>query len=153
MTSDNSAQLFLHKFAQTWGIELKTSSPIYPKANGLVEKSVQKCKRILSKSKDSGSNPYIALLQYHNSLVDILPHPHSYYRVDSLDLPTIYIPTPKTKGCHQVGLPLQLKRHAEMQNPIMTNLQNPFLNLRLKTLLLSNENQTTHDQGKDNCIP
>ena len=95
MTSDNSAQLFLHKFnefAQTWGIELKTSSPIYPKANGLVEKSMQTCKRILSKSKGSGNSPYIALLEYHNSPLDNLTSPAQLLQSRQLrpSLPSMY---------------------------------------------------------------
>ena len=78
ISSDNGPQLFSQEFkdfAQSWGISLKTSSPIYPRSNGLVEKSVQICKKILTKAKEAGTDPHIALLEYRNSPVDSYASP------------------------------------------------------------------------------
>ncbi len=50
------------QFAQEWKFEHQTSSPYYPKSNGLAEKAVQIVKRLLSKSKQDGKDPYLSLL-------------------------------------------------------------------------------------------
>ena len=52
--SDNGPQytaMEYKQFAQEWKFEHQTSSPYYPKSNGLAEKAVQIVKRLLSKSK------------------------------------------------------------------------------------------------------
>lgn len=70
VVSDNGPQLNcqeMFQFAQDWGFEQIFSSPRYPKANGLAERSVQTVKNLLTKARETGQDPYIALLQYRNT--------------------------------------------------------------------------------------
>jgi hypothetical protein len=55
------------QFAQKWNFEHQTSSPYYPKSNGLAEKAVQIGKRLLSKAKQDGKDPYLSLLECRNT--------------------------------------------------------------------------------------
>ena len=57
-------------FAEEWDFKHVTSSPRYPKSNGLSEKFVQTVKRILTKSKETNSDPYLGLLELRCSPVD-----------------------------------------------------------------------------------
>ena len=63
-----SSELF-RDFANEWGFEHKTSSPLHPMCNGLAEKSVGIAKKLLTKAKESNQDPYIALLEYRNTLL------------------------------------------------------------------------------------
>ena len=68
--SDNGPQYSSKNFAQfckKWGITHLTSSPQYPRSNGLAEKSVQTLKKLLSKSLKSGSDANLVILQYRNT--------------------------------------------------------------------------------------
>ncbi|XP_046557148.1 uncharacterized protein K02A2.6-like [Haliotis rubra] len=70
IVSDNGPQYASEEFrevVQKWNIEHITSSPLYPQANGLAEKSVQTVKRLLLKAKQSGGDPYWSLLAYRNT--------------------------------------------------------------------------------------
>uniref|UniRef100_A0A3B5RDT7 Integrase catalytic domain-containing protein n=1 Tax=Xiphophorus maculatus TaxID=8083 RepID=A0A3B5RDT7_XIPMA len=63
--SDNGPQYNcreFRKFLQDYGFQHITSSPLHPQGNGKAEKGV--IKRLLKKSSDSGSDPYLALLSY-----------------------------------------------------------------------------------------
>lgn len=74
MFADNGPQFDsqeMRMFATTWGFQLQTSSPHYPKSNGLVERSVQTVKNILRKSIDSDSDFYLGLLVYRSTPLDI----------------------------------------------------------------------------------
>jgi len=51
------------KFANSWGFEVKTSSPRYPKSNGMAESAVKIAKNIMKKNKDID----MALLTYRNT--------------------------------------------------------------------------------------
>ena len=66
--SDNGPQFasceFVH-FAETYGFEHRTSSPIHPQGNGEAERAVQTVKRLLKKSTD----PYITMLNYRTTLL------------------------------------------------------------------------------------
>ncbi len=44
-----------------------TSSPYYPKSNGMAERSVKSTKRLLKKSKETGEDPYLMLLEWRNT--------------------------------------------------------------------------------------
>ncbi|XP_055839176.1 uncharacterized protein LOC129907130 [Episyrphus balteatus] len=54
-------------FAKDWDIQHQTSSPYYPRSNGLAERYVQTAKSMLKKCFKDQSDPYIALLNYRNS--------------------------------------------------------------------------------------
>ena len=70
VVSDNGPQFASESFtdfARTYGFDHRTSSPKYPQSNGKAEKGVQIVKRILGKAKDSGTDPYLALMQYRSA--------------------------------------------------------------------------------------
>ena len=76
--SDNGPQYTsdeYKKFSTEWGFKHVTSSPYYPQANGLAEKSVQIIKHLLEKAKCDGKDPYISLLELRNTSVDNLGSP------------------------------------------------------------------------------
>ena len=53
MRSDNGPQYSsssFKKFAKDWGFQHITSSPEYPRSNGLAEKTVQRVKNLLEKN-------------------------------------------------------------------------------------------------------
>lgn len=62
-------------FCHNWGIEHNTSSPYLARSNGLAERSVQIIKKMLLKSQESHSDPYMALLQYRTTSKGNLPSP------------------------------------------------------------------------------
>lgn len=68
--SDNGPQFIskdFKKFCRDYGIQHTTSSPYYPKSNGLAEKTVQTLKRLLTKAKREGRDPYLSILDYRNT--------------------------------------------------------------------------------------
>ena len=54
-------------FASKWDFEVVTSSPHYPKPNGLVERNVQTVKQLLRKADESRQDAFLALLEFRNS--------------------------------------------------------------------------------------
>ena len=54
-------------FASDWEIEVVTSSPHYPKSNGLVERNVQTVKLLLRKADESKQDGFLALLEFRNT--------------------------------------------------------------------------------------
>ncbi|XP_053374360.1 uncharacterized protein LOC128546956 [Mercenaria mercenaria] len=68
--SDNgpcySSQEFVN-FARKWDIKHETCSPYHSQSNGLAEKYVSICKRILTKAKASKGDPLIGILQYRTT--------------------------------------------------------------------------------------
>ena len=63
MRSDNATYYVSEEFkvfAQTWGFEIRTSSPRYPQSNGLAERSVGTVKKLWRKESDKE----LALLAY-----------------------------------------------------------------------------------------
>ena len=58
-----------HNFASECGIQLSTSSPNFPQSNGQSVRAVQTMKRLLKKAIDRCDDPYIALMEYRNTLV------------------------------------------------------------------------------------
>jgi hypothetical protein len=54
-------------FAREWDFIVVTSSPLYPKSNGMAERAVQTSKNILKKAYEENTDMYYALLQYRNT--------------------------------------------------------------------------------------
>lgn len=68
--SDNATAFTSYEFkefAKQYDFKLTTSSPEYPKSNGMAERSVQCIKNLLKKSKDSNQDFYLALLTFRNN--------------------------------------------------------------------------------------
>ena len=57
-------------FAKRWEFKHTTVSPLYPQANGRVEKKVQTVKNLLTKAKQDRRDPYLRLLEYRNTPID-----------------------------------------------------------------------------------
>ena len=55
------------EFAMTYEFELVTSSPNYPQSNGRVENAVKTAKQLMKKSKEAGTDFYLALLDWRNT--------------------------------------------------------------------------------------
>ena len=71
--SDNGPQYAsreFQEFARSWGFRHITSSPKYPRSNGLVERTIQTVKKLLSKALSSHQDPYLAILENRNTPVD-----------------------------------------------------------------------------------
>ena len=54
-------------FAAAYEFELVTSSPNYPQSNGRVENAVKTAKQLMKKSKQAGTDFYLALLDWRNT--------------------------------------------------------------------------------------
>ena len=68
--SDNGTQFSsaeFQSFLAEWGVSPDTSSPRYPKSNGLAANAVQVVKKMMLKCIDTGEDPFLALLAYRNS--------------------------------------------------------------------------------------
>lgn len=73
LRTDNDTRFMSEEFQsylKKMDISHSTSSPIYPKANGHVEKAVDIVKRIMTKAADSKTDPLLGLLEYRNMPVD-----------------------------------------------------------------------------------
>ncbi|UYV77037.1 K02A2.6-like [Cordylochernes scorpioides] len=62
-------------FTNEWDIEHKTSSPGYPKSNGLVERMVQTVKKQLKKCRQDNTDPYMCLIALRTTPSNNLPSP------------------------------------------------------------------------------
>ncbi|CAC5381738.1 unnamed protein product [Mytilus coruscus] len=60
---------------KSWGFTHTVSSPHYQQSNGLAERFVQSVKKMLSKSKQDGKDPYIAMLKYRNTPLENIDSP------------------------------------------------------------------------------
>ena len=70
LVSDNAPQYSSEEFKQfsrDWGFEHTPISPYHSCDNGLSEKGVGIAKKLLKKAKQSGQEPYLALLEYRNT--------------------------------------------------------------------------------------
>lgn len=54
-------------FAEEWDFNIITSSPRYPKSNGLAERTVGICKEMLRKSQEAGTDIYKSILEYRTT--------------------------------------------------------------------------------------
>ena len=70
LMSDNGPQFSseeFKKFAADYQFQHITSSPNYPQSNGKAENAVKTVKSIMSKAVESGTDPYLALLDFRNT--------------------------------------------------------------------------------------
>ena len=58
------------KFSKEWWFQHVTTIPHHPQANGLAKKSVQVVKNLLTKAELDKRDPYLNLLEYHNTSVN-----------------------------------------------------------------------------------
>ena len=66
--------------AKQWEFKHTTTSPLYPLANKLMEKSVQ-----TKESANQSKARYLGLLEYRNIPIDDVAHQHNYSWVDKSD--------------------------------------------------------------------
>ncbi|KAI4900308.1 hypothetical protein NFI96_009493 [Prochilodus magdalenae] len=62
-------------FSGAWDFRHITTSPRYPRSNGLAERTVQTAKHILDKAKAENKDHYLGLLEHRNTPVDNLNSP------------------------------------------------------------------------------
>lgn len=68
--TDNGPQFSssaFQQFSKEYQFQHTTSSPYHPQSNGMAEKGVQIAKLLLTKAKEDGQDPYLALLEYRNT--------------------------------------------------------------------------------------
>ena len=78
LTTDNGRQFVSHEFeqfAKEWNFVHSTSSPYYPKSNGLAENAVKQAKQLIEKSKKDGSDFLLGLLNLRNTPRDSMGSP------------------------------------------------------------------------------
>ena len=71
--SDNGPQYSSKEsesFSKQWVFKHTTTSPLYPQANGIIEKSVQTVKNLLPKAKQGNRDPCLGLLEYKKTPLD-----------------------------------------------------------------------------------
>ena len=61
-------------FARDLGIKVTTSSPVYPQSNGQAEWFVQTLKNLFKKADEDSRDPYLALMEYHNTPITSLKY-------------------------------------------------------------------------------
>ena len=114
--SDNDPQYSSNDFslfAKQWEFKHTTVSPLYPQANGLVEKEVQTVKNILTKAKQDRRDPYLGLLEYRNTPIDDVGSPAQLLmstRLRSIIPTTDAQLQPKVLDPHKVKEKLRLKQ-------------------------------------------
>lgn len=72
------------EFLRSWDINHITSSPLYPRSNGQVERTIQTVKDTLKKCVQSKTDPYIALLNLRNTRKGEMPSPSQLLNSRSL---------------------------------------------------------------------
>ncbi|XP_028156191.1 uncharacterized protein K02A2.6-like [Ostrinia furnacalis] len=72
LVTDNGTQFTsfeFREFTKKWEFEHVTSSPLYPRSNGLAERNVQTVKRLLKKATEDKTEWTLALLNFRNTPV------------------------------------------------------------------------------------
>ena len=96
VVSDNGPQYSsaeFENFAKEYNFIHTTSSPHYPQSNGLAEKCVQTAKKILKKAKLDNQDPYLALLAYRATPLDIGYSPAELLYGRTIRTPLPILPT------------------------------------------------------------
>lgn len=78
LITDNGPQFSaaeFRMFMSDWQIIHDTSSPLYPRSNGLAERTVQTVKSILKKAQHSGEDPYLSMLNFRTTRKPDQPSP------------------------------------------------------------------------------
>ena len=73
LISDNGPQYAsedFQKFAACYGFTHNTTSPHYAQANGFVERQVQTIKKLFTKSRETGTDPHLAMLNLRTTPLD-----------------------------------------------------------------------------------
>ena len=73
LITDNGPQYKCHEFeqfTQDWNFNHETASPHHPKGNAVAEAAVKSAKNIIKKAKDSGRDPWLAILEFRNTPSD-----------------------------------------------------------------------------------
>ena len=58
------------RFDKDWGFDHVTTSPHYASSNGFVERQIQTVKKTLTKAKETGHDPKLALLTLQSTPID-----------------------------------------------------------------------------------
>ena len=75
---DNGPQYssgYFAEFAKTWGFKHVTSSLLYPKSNGLAERTVRTAKSILTKARRDHQDSHLALLEHRSTPINDVGSP------------------------------------------------------------------------------
>ena len=79
LISDNGPQYSSEEFrvfSARYGFEQVTSSPLYPRSNGFIERTVQTVKKLFTKAKENSGDPHLAMLCLRTTPIDHnLPSP------------------------------------------------------------------------------
>lgn len=100
----------MREFTRSWGILHVTSSPRYPRSNGLAERTVGTIKRLIKKCTESGGDLRLSLLHLRATPIDektVSPAELLFGRPIATDLPSRREPLP---------------RHVEVQNHLTQRL-------------------------------
>ena len=143
LVTDNGTQYTsatFQKFSCSYGFANVSSSPLHLQSNGLSEGTVQTVKDLLHKCKDSGQDPYLAMLcPCSTPLSHDLPSPAELLngRVYQTNLPAVSKPSVSADG--DINVKLQL-RQDKQKAPYYKNSLTPtsFTDpRRLRSSLLS----------------
>ena len=79
LISDNGPQYsseVFRVFSARYGFDHVTSSPLYPRSNGFIKRTVQTVKKLFTKAKEGGGDPHLAMLCLRTTPIDHnLPSP------------------------------------------------------------------------------
>ena len=116
--SDNGPQFASKEFAvfaAEWEFSHSTSSPRYPKANGLAERTVQTIKKYLEKSDMKNEDPYLAILA-HRSCPDPNGDPSSIPGRKADEQTTIRTRLPAVRLLKENQASIQMKNMHKKRN-------------------------------------
>ena len=119
------------QFAKDWDFTVKTSSPLYPRSNGLAERSVQLAKSMLKKVKEENGDIHLCLLNYRATLVQGLEYSPAQLMLSR----QLRCRLPTSEKCLEPKLiPPMIKNLKSKQS-----VQKKYYDRNVKTLLSLNE--------------